>query len=135
MSAPDLSRARDRLEGDGPGPIDLEPLVGEWSIFADSTTGIARVVIEEREGAVTARAFGAVDGGEADWGEADVRAFRDDVAGSECWGFLATYDHGYERVQLNAYLNRGLLAVEAATTFTDSSGRAPYFTRTFMFRR
>jgi hypothetical protein len=60
--------------------------------------------------------------------------FSDDVGGDEVWGFRASYDHGFERVELFGYLNRGLLCVEAGTTFTDSSGRSPYFTRTFLYR-
>jgi hypothetical protein len=133
MSTAAISRARDRR---GPaGPVDPAPLLGEWRIFADETDGLTRVEIETAGQAVRARAFGAADRGETDWGEVEARVFADDAGGAEAWGFLASYEHGHERVQLNGYLNRGLLAVEAATTFTDGSGRSPYFTRTFMYRR
>jgi hypothetical protein len=129
-----LTRARDRLEGEPSARIDLTALLGTWVIFADDTSGLTRVEIAESNGSVRARTFGSASRGEADWGEAELSVFSDDVAGTDAWGFLAAYDHGYERVELNGYLNRGLLAVEAATTFSDSSGRSPYFTRTFMYR-
>jgi hypothetical protein len=129
-----LTRARDRLDGEPSGRIDLTPLLGTWVIFADSTTGLTRVEIEESRGSVRVRTFGSASHGQADWGESEVSVFSDDVAGTDVWGFLASYDHGYQQVDLNGYLNRGLLAVEAATTFSDSSGRSPYFTRTFMYR-
>ena len=133
MSATGISRARDRR--DPAGPVDPAPLLGDWVIFADETSGLARVEISDRGDGVRARAFGSAEEGEADWGETEARVFAEDAAGTEVWGFLAAYEHEHERVQLNGYLNRGLLAVEAATTFTDESGRAPYFTRTFMYRR
>jgi hypothetical protein len=133
MNAAATSRARDRR--DAAGPVDPAPLVGSWAIFADETTGLTRVEVSSSGGGVRARAFGSAAAGEADWGEAEARVFADDAAGTEVWGFLAAYEHEDARVQLNGYLNRGLLAVEAATTFTDDSGRSPYFTRTFMYRR
>jgi hypothetical protein len=133
MSTTEISRARERRD---PGvPVDPSPLVGDWVIFSEETAGLTRVEISGEGDGVRARAFGSAEGGEVEWGETDARVFADDAAGADVWGFLASYEHGHERVQLNGYLNRGLLAVEAATTFTDESGRAPYFTRTFMYRR
>lgn len=103
-------------------------------IFADETTGLTRIEIAEDGGAVRARTYGSAPDGEADWGEVDVEVMSDDVAGGEAWGLRASYDHGYEQVELFGYLNRGLLALEAGTTFSDSSDRSPYFTRTFLYR-
>lgn len=135
MSTLPLSRARDLADYDGQAKLDLEPLLGDWVIFAEETTGISRVEIDATDGEVGLRAFGSGRGETPDWGRTEARVFADDVDGREVWGFRACYDHGSERVELFGYLNRGLLAVEAATTFPDGDGRSDYFTRTFMYRR
>ena len=133
MSPARITRARDRR--DQAAPVDPASLLGDWVIFSRETTGLTRVEISAGGDGTRVRAFGSATDGEADWGEVEARVFSDDAAGTEAWGFLAAYEHEHERVQLNGYLNRGLLAVEAATTFTDESDRSPYFTRTFMYRR
>ena len=61
----------------------------------------------------------------------DLTELRPDVGWQEAFAFRARYDHGYEQVELFAYLNRRVLIAELATEFTDSSGRAPYYVRTF----
>jgi hypothetical protein len=60
--------------------------------------------------------------------------FADDVAGDAAWAFRAGFDLGWQRVELFGYLNRGVLAVDAGTTFTDGSGRSDYFTRELFYR-
>ncbi len=114
--------------------VDPAPLLGTWVVFEPGTTGIRRVEVEPGSGTVTARVAGSSDDGEPDWGPAPAVVFADDVAGATAWGFRADYDHGWQRVRLFGYLNRGLLVVEAATTFAADDGRADYFTREFMYR-
>lgn len=134
MTPAQLSRRRERLEGAGAPELDRGPLVGRWVIFADKTTGLSEVEVAASGGKVSIRVHGSGTGEAPDWGEVPARVFSDDVGGDDVWGFRASYDHGFERVELFGYLNRGLLCVEAGTTFTDSSGRSPYFTRTFLYR-
>jgi hypothetical protein len=129
-----LTRRRDRLDGEPPQALDVAPLEGRWITFAGGARGIAEVEVAPAADGAEIRVLGSAPDGEPDWGTAAARLYAGDVGGSEVWGFRASYDHGYERVQLYAYLNRGLLCVEAGTTFTDASGRAPYFTRSFYFR-
>lgn len=142
MTALESTRARDRLPGSGSpaadgarSAIDFDPLLGAWRVFSERTDGLSRVEIAESGGEVSVHVLGSgAEDAAPDWGRVAARVFTDDVGGRSVWGFRASYDHGYERVELFGYLNRGLLAVEAATTFTDESGRSPYFTRTFMYR-
>lgn len=135
MSTIQLTRSRDRAhEGPRGREIGLEPLLGTWVIFAEETTGIERVEFAESGGEVTVRARGSGQGEAPDWGTVPARVFADDVDGGEAWGFRASYDHGFERVELFGYLNRDLLAVEAGTTFPPEDERSEYFTRTFMYR-
>jgi hypothetical protein len=134
VSTSRLSRGRERLEGAGAPEIDPGPLVGSWVIFADETTGLSELEVAQSGGRISVRALGSGRGQAPDWGPVPARLFSDDVGGDKAWGFRASYDHRFERVELFGYLNRGLLCVEAGTTFTDSSGRSPYFTRTFLYR-
>ena len=136
MSTAEATRARERPErapAERP-EIDLGPLVGTWVVFESGTTGITRVEIGADGGEATARVYGSADDGEAEWGGQPAAVFADDVAGADAWAFRAAYDHGWQRVQLFGYLNRGVLAVDAGTTFTDGSARSNYFTRELFYR-
>jgi hypothetical protein len=114
--------------------VGLEPLLGAWVVFEPGTTGITRVEIEADGDAATARVFGSGDDGAPEWGSSPAPVFADDVGGDEAWAFRAGFDHGWQRVELFGYLNRGVLAVDAGTTFPDGSGRSDYFTRELFFR-
>jgi hypothetical protein len=130
------TRAReepDRAPAERP-EIDLAPLLGTWVVFEPGTTGITRVEVEGDGDAATARVFGSGDGDAPEWGASPAPVFADDVAGDQAWAFRASYDHGWQRVELFGYLNRGVLAIDAGTTFTDGSRRSDYFTRELFFR-
>ncbi|HEY8002469.1 MAG: hypothetical protein ACHQJ5_02015 [Vicinamibacteria bacterium] len=130
------TRARDHLD---PAPaskpeVDLASLLGTWVVFESGTTGITKVVIEAGADAVEARVYGSGADGQPDWGTAPAQVFADDVAGSEAWAFRSGYDHGWQRVELFGYLNRGVLAVDAGTSFIDGGDRSDYFTRELFYR-
>jgi hypothetical protein len=114
--------------------IDLAPLLGTWVVFEPGTTGITRVEIEMDGDEVSARVYGSGEESAGEWGASPARAFADDVAGDQAWAFRAGFDHGWQSVQLFGYLNRGVLAVDAGTTFTDGSPRSNYFTRELFYR-
>lgn len=136
MSPAEPTRAReepDRAPAERP-ELDLAPLLGTWVVFESGTTGIVRVEIEADGEGAGVRVFGSGDDGETEWGSSPAPAFADDVGGSEAWAFRAGYDHGWQRVELFGYLNRGVLAIDAGTTFTDGSERSNYFTRELFYR-
>jgi hypothetical protein len=120
---------------DAPPRIDLAPLVGEWVVFEPGTTGITSLIVAAEGDDVSVRVTGSADGDGPDWGVVPAHVFADDVAGRDAWAFRAGYDHGFQLVQLFGYLNRGVLAVDAGTTFADDSGRSDYFTRELFYRR
>ncbi|MGH3344429.1 MAG: hypothetical protein ACRDPK_16490 [Carbonactinosporaceae bacterium] len=124
-----LTRARDLLDRPAPDKIDLAPLLGVWVNFDVVSSGLHRVELTERDGALRVRAFGAASPQLCDWGEVPCRAYADHVATRPAVAFLARYDLGFERVMLVGYLNRWMLTVDASTCFTDGSGRSDYFTR------
>jgi hypothetical protein len=136
VSAADPTRAREELHraaSERP-EIDLAPLLGTWVVF-ESGTKITRVEIQTGDGgAVSIRVCGSDERGAPDWGSSRAPVFADDVAGDAAWAFRAGYDQGWQRVQLFGYLNRGLLIVEADTTFTDGSPRSDYLTREMFYR-
>jgi hypothetical protein len=121
-----ISRRRDLPEaGLRPlAPVDLAPLLGIWVNFDLKSRGIARLELEERQGGLTVRVFGA-----AYWGEVPAFPFTDGVGLHAAVAFNAFYDFGGVRVTLACYLNKRLLVVDAYTTFHDGSGRSPYFAR------
>lgn len=128
-----ISRARDRLEGAGPRPaltaIDLSPLTGAWANFDAGSTGILRLEIRDRDGALAVHVWGTGSPAPSDWGEVPGDAFADGVGLRAAVAFRAGYDLGFARVMLACYLNKRLLVVDAYTRFQDGSDRAPYFQR------
>lgn len=132
--AADFTYAHDRFEGDRTvrSPLNLAPILGRWVGFATELTGATEVELgAEGEDGAWARVRGSGEADGPDWGRVPAQVFADDVGRKEAFGFRARYDHGFERVELFAYLNRRVLIAELATEFTDDSGRSPYYARTF----
>lgn len=132
--ATDFTYAHDRFEGGRPvrPPLDLAPILGTWVGFSEELTGATEVELgEDDEEGPWARITGSGEGDGPDWGRVAAHLFADDVGRQEAFAFRARYDHDHERVELFAYLNRRVLIAELATEFTDASGRAPYYVRTF----
>lgn len=132
--ATDFTYAHDRFEGDRPvrPPVNLAPILGTWVGFAEELTGATEVELGgEGEDGTWARVTGSGADDGPDWGRVPAHVYTDDVGRQEAFAFRARYDHGFEQVELFAYLNRRVLIAELATEFTDSSGRAPYYVRTF----
>jgi hypothetical protein len=131
-----VTRARDQPPLGGIGlvlPIDLRPLRGRWVNYNEQSTGIHRLEIDDWEGTPVVRVFGAGRSGPIDWGEVAGAAFTDGVTGHEAVAFTADYHLEFATVLLAGYLNKRLLVVDAYSTFTDGSGRAPYFQRDHFF--
>lgn len=136
MTAQDLTRARDHLDPERAGDteIELAPLLGTWVIFDPEPTGLTRLEIEAALPGVRVRAHGSGENEPPAWGTAIGRVVAENVGGGLAQGFRATFDHGFQRVEMWGYLNRGVLAVDSATTFTDGSPRSPYLTRALFYR-
>jgi hypothetical protein len=105
-------------------------LLGTWTALAPAATkGIASLEVEADGGAVLVRASGVGADGPVDWGTTHAELYADAHYLDNAPAFLATFDHGYMRVHLQARINRGCLVVCVFTTFTDHSGRCDYFVR------
>jgi hypothetical protein len=124
------------------GRNDPSRLLGTWTGLAPAATkSIATLECGMVDGEFAVRADGVGADGPVDWGTtaADLyadAAFVDYPLASLEYppAFLATFDHGYMRVHLQARINRGVLVVCEFTQFTDGSGRSDYFIRE-CFRR
>lgn len=111
-------------------------LAGTWACLVPAATMRLRALQCKATGSggLEVRAQSAGRGEPADWGTAEARLYADATRPGEPPAFLATFDHGYMRVYLQARINRGILVVCEFTEFTDGSGRSSYFIRE-SFRR
>ncbi|HEU5159130.1 MAG TPA: hypothetical protein VFU43_19190 [Streptosporangiaceae bacterium] len=112
------------------GRNDPGKLLGTWTGLApDATKSIATLECEMADGDFAVRAEGVGADGPVDWGTTPGRLYADAAYPDYPPAFLATFDHGYMRVHLQARINRGVLVVCEFTQFTDGSGRSDYFIR------
>lgn len=114
--------------------IDLAPLLGSWINFDAQSAGIARAEISEEGGEVIISPLASAGSDRSSWGAASATIFSSDVALHTAIGLRAAFDLGFQHVLLVGYVNRGLLTLEAATTFVDGSQRSRYFTRQHYYR-
>jgi hypothetical protein len=113
--------------------VDLRPLVGCWVNYDRHSTGIGRLELRDRAGALIVRGSGACDPGLLDWGESVGAAYGAGPAEHEAVGFTAVYGFRFLTVLLAGYLNQRLLVVDAYSRFTDASGRAATFQRDHLY--
>jgi hypothetical protein len=117
------------------GTTDPAGLLGSWHCLAPAVTkSIATLTCFLASGQLMVRAAGVGATGPVDWGESAAQPYADAHYLDNPPAFLATFDHGYMRVHLQARVNRGVLVVGEYTEFTDASGRSDYFIRE-SFRR
>jgi hypothetical protein len=112
------------------GRNDPGELLGTWTCLAPAATkSIATLECDFADGVCTVRAEGVGADGPVDWGTTTAPLYADAAFPDNPPAFLATFDHGYMRVHLQARINRGVLVVCEFTQFTDGSGRSDYFIR------
>lgn len=110
-------------------------LLGTWACLVPAaTTRLRALQCTATGGGLVVRAQSTGRGEPTDWGTTEARLYADATRPDESPAFLATFDHGYMRVHLQARINRGILVVCEFTEFTDGSGRSNYFIRE-SFRR
>lgn len=154
-----VARGDDRLPMLSGASIDPAPLVCRWRNADESSRGIAEIGCELREGQLTVRVVAVGPAGPIDWGEAPATVYTDlsSTGGGRADGdpvttgrptpfyadisvtdsgpaFEVTYDHGFQRVHLQARIYLGVLVVPVFTEFIDDSGRADYYHREVFVR-
>ena len=121
-----ISRLSDRAPVNA-APIDPAPLLGEWLNYDAASRNIASLTIFGRDDTIVLHITG--------WGEATASPFALTTAGGEAAAFRASYDFGFAKIAILAYLNKRLLVVDAYTTFHDDSERSSYFARDHFYLR
>ncbi|HZB28663.1 MAG TPA: hypothetical protein VE465_00710, partial [Streptosporangiaceae bacterium] len=112
------------------GSNDPSGLLGTWTCLApNATKSITAMECHMVDGEFTVRAYGFGADGPVDWGTTRGGLYADAAAPHDPPAFIATFDHGYMRVHVEARINRGVLVVCEFTKFTDGSGRSDYFIR------
>lgn len=157
-TGPAVARGDDRLPM-LTADIDPAPLLCRWRNADETTRGIADISGELRQGQVVVRVVAVGREGPVDWGEGVATLYSDisttgggratadpatggrptphyaDLSATDAGpAFGATFDHGFQRVHLQARVYLGVLVVAAFTEFTDDSGRQNYFHREFFVR-
>jgi hypothetical protein len=112
------------------GNNDPSELRGTWiGVAPDVAKSIAALECDMVSGEFMVRADGVGADGPVDWGTTTAHLYADAAFPQDPPAFLATFDHGYMRVHLQARINRGILVVCEFTQFIDDSGRSDYFIR------
>jgi len=130
--ASDLPGASERPGGRAAG--DPSPLVGTWHSTNKATRGVVKLILSDEGGVFTVEAFGAWGSSHIAWGRVEGQAFAGGVGLAESVGFKASYDFGFLRTVVAAYLNKRILVVDTYNTFQDDSGRFNYFLRDHFYQ-
>jgi hypothetical protein len=132
MRANDLVGAVDRSTK--AATVDLSPLVGTWNSTNKATRGIIKLILSDYEGILAVQFFGAWGSSTIDWGTIHGQAFAGNAGTVESVGFKASYDFGFLRTHVAAYLNKRILVVDTYNTFKDDSDRFNYFLRDHFYQ-
>lgn len=125
---------------DGVSSPDHAALLGTWRNTDDSAGGVQRIVLtgaaSGADGAsgLRLRAFGAGRPEPHDWGETPAHAYAARPGGTAAWALTATYDSGFRRAHVWAYLKGGLLVLTTYHAFPGAGWPVPYWTREFFHR-
>lgn len=114
-------------------PLDLSPLVGDWSNTKPDSSYLVRVVLTEQDGRLLLRVYGANKPAPIDWGEVEAVPY---AAGTSivARGFHAFYNQdGIER-HLVANEKQEILVIQSYTRYLDGSDRTSHIGREFYHR-
>ena len=137
MKTLEYVRAEDQLPDQATPPggeLDPLSLIGTWVASDKQSTGVVRLEVTERDGALFVQVFGADPAEPYDWGEAVATTFGTGVTSVAAMAFTAVFDFGFLVTVLAAQAGQGILTLDTFNTFTDSSGRSNYCSREFFHR-
>ncbi|HEU5475942.1 MAG TPA: hypothetical protein VFV67_35400 [Actinophytocola sp.] len=131
MSGPTMRADGKQLVGARP---DLASVLGTWENTKPYTDHIAMAEINEREGRLFVRIYGAPTEDPVDWGEVEAHPYA--FSGTtKLAGWVASYQLGDVRTELAANEKFGVTVIQSFTSFHDGSDRCPHFAREFFGRR
>src|SRR5688572_17640104 len=111
----------DRVEIDAAcsGPIDHAGLIGTWINSNPDTTGIARMVVDERGGNLSVRVYAVGPDGLIEWGTSDVIVFGSSPSSRDAAGLTFRYEFGFAETLLQGMLLKGLMVLAQIHNFKD----------------
>jgi hypothetical protein len=113
------------------GPLDLAPVEGDWVSATGLDGGIARLGLHGRDGKLIVSATGRGEPRPGDWGEVTADSvYANKIDSGEGHAFIATFDDGRVRSQLQTYQALSILTMHAFHHF-HGEGRRDYYTREF----
>lgn len=114
-----------------PEGLDVTPLLGTWMNTNKESSGITRVVLASKNGALTVRVFA----GAKDWGEVEAEAvYAASINAQEAAAFTASYDLDAVESHLEANMSMGLLIIASLNRPKDRAQQSNHFSREFYHR-
>lgn len=107
--------------------VALDPLLGTWVNCDHKTRGLIRLMIAASGKEITVHGFGACSPNPCDWGVVNGNVYSLGVTATSAMAFTAVYNAGFKQTIIVGHLMYGVLVVETFDHFTDSSGRADYY--------
>ena len=113
------------------GPIDSSALPGIWVNSNPDTTGIARMVMSDSNGALSLQVYAVGPDGLLDWGSTGVNVFTATPLSRVGAGFTCLFDFGFAETRLQGMIMKGLLVLAQTHSFKDDSNRVDFFVREY----
>jgi hypothetical protein len=110
------------------------PIVGTWVNCDHTTRGLVRLMIAASGKEITVHGFGACSPTPCDWGIVNGLVYAPNVTANTAVGFTVTYNFSFKQTIVVGHLMNGALVVETFDHFTDSSGRADYYSLDIMIQ-
>jgi len=128
-----FAQISDLVEVDTATLASLDPaaLPGTWLNSNPDTTGIARLIISEHDGALSLRVYAVGPDGLIEWDAAEVKVFSSGPAVRMAAGFTSLHDFGFAETRLQGMIMKGLLVLAQFHHFKDDSQRVDYFVREY----
>ena len=111
--------------------LNTSGLPGIWVNSNPDTNGIARMVVSESNGLLSARAFAIGPRELIDWGTTDLVVFAATPSSKVAAGFTCLFDFGFAETELQGMIMKGLLVLAQFHRFKDQSKRVDYFLREY----
>jgi hypothetical protein len=113
------------------GPLDVSALPGIWINSNPETNGIARLVMSEAGGTISAQVYAIGPDGLIDWGSTNVNILTSAPSSRVAAGFTCLYDFGFAETLLQGMILKGLIVLAQIHSFKDESRRVDYFVREY----
>ena len=129
----EFAQLNDRVEPEAAPAqaLDVSGLLGTWVNSNPDTSGIARMVMSDKDGRLSLQVYAVGPKGLIDWGAAEVDVVGPTPSSHAGAGFSCRFDFGFAESFLQGMIMKGLLVLAEMRTFKDNSKRADYFVREY----